>query len=208
MIYISGELNIFNIINVYMRTRRRRMVAKQNKTRSIYTKDDYNSNDGMLTTVWGPSLWHALHTMSFNYPVKPTEDDKVRYRDFILSLKYVLPCGKCRKNLHKNLKKLPIDMENMKNRDTFSRYVYRLHELINDMLNKKSGLSYEEVRERYEHFRSRCTVEIQPKVEKGCVKPLYGEKSKCVLKIVPQHDKCESFEIDDKCIKRDLSMVF
>ena len=177
----------------------------KNKTVSVYTTDDYNSNDGMLTTVWGPSFWHTLHTMSFNYPVVPTDEDKHNYRNFIISLKYVLPCGKCRKNLRKNMKKLPIEMKHMASRDSFSRYVYRLHELINTMLKKKSGLTYDAVRERYEHFRSRCTVEIQ---EKGCVKPLYGEKSKCVLKIVPQQEKCESFEIDDKCVKRDLSTVF
>ena len=30
----------------------------------------------MLTTVWGPSMWHYLHTMSFNYPIKPTKKKK------------------------------------------------------------------------------------------------------------------------------------
>ena len=45
----------------------------------------------------------------------------------------------------------------MKNRTTFSKYVYNLHEHINKMLGKKSGLRYNDVRERYEHFRSRCT---------------------------------------------------
>ena len=35
-----------------------------------FNKDDYESGDGMLTSVWGPSLWHSIHTMSFNYPVK------------------------------------------------------------------------------------------------------------------------------------------
>ena len=40
--------------------------------------------------------------------------------------------------------------------------------------------------------------------EKGCVDPLYGEKSKCVLKIVPQKEKCSSFQIDDKCVKQRL----
>jgi hypothetical protein len=34
----------------------------------VYTEEDYKSGDGMLTTVWGPGLWHFLHTMSFNYP--------------------------------------------------------------------------------------------------------------------------------------------
>jgi hypothetical protein len=187
---------------------RKTLKNKTCKNKSVYTSDDYNSNDGMLTTVWGPGVWHTLHTMSFNYPVNPTDDDKRNYRNFVLNLKYVLPCGKCRKNLRKNFKKLPLDMKHMASRDSFSRYIYRLHELINKMLNKTSGLTYEAVRERYEHFRSRCTVELKPKVEKGCVKPLYGEKSKCVLKIVPQQEKCESFEIDDKCVKRDLSTVF
>jgi hypothetical protein len=34
--------------------------------------------------------------------------------------------------------------------------VYELHELVNTVLGKKSGLCYEDVRDRYEHFRSRC----------------------------------------------------
>jgi hypothetical protein len=189
-------------------TKRNRSKPRNKTVRSVYSQTDYESNDGMLTTVWGPSMWHTLHTMSFNYPVEPTADDKRKYRNYVLSLKYVLPCGKCRKNIRKNFKKLPLTMKHMKNRATFSKYMYDLHEVVNTMLKKKSGLSYEDVRERYEHFRSRCTVKIEPAVEKGCVKPLYGEKSKCVLKIVPQDEKCESFAIDDKCIKRDLSTVF
>jgi hypothetical protein len=194
---------------------------------TVYSEDDYNSNDGMLTTVWGPSMWHYLHTMSFNYPVHPTEENKKHYRDFILNLENVLPCGKCRKNLKKNFKKLPLEMKDMESRETFSRYIYNLHEVINKMLHKKSGLTYDDVRERYEHFRARCAkplkslkkcsqkkiknttikhVRFSKKIktisEKGCTEPLYGEKSKCVLKIVPHDKKCESFEMDEKCIKK------
>ena len=51
----------------------------------------------------------------------------------------------------------------MKNRDSFSRYVYNLHEIVNRMLQKKSGLSFCDVRDRYEHFRSRCTID-KPKL--------------------------------------------
>jgi hypothetical protein len=177
---------------------------------SVYSEKDYESNDGMLTTVWGPSMWHYLHTMSFNYPVKPKCYEKERYRNFVLSLKYVLPCGKCRKNLCNNFQKLPLKMSHMNSRATFSKYIYHLHELINTMLNKKSGLSYEQVKERYEHFRSRCTKSIKNVTkrktmkthkENGCTEPLYGEKSKGVLRIVPQSEKCESLEVDEKCIK-------
>jgi hypothetical protein len=37
--------------------------------------------------------------------------------------------------------------------------------------------------------------------DKGCTEPLYGEKSKCVLRVIPQTEKCESLEVDSKCIK-------
>ena len=72
-----------------------------NKTKKIYKKSDFNSGDGMLTSVWGPSMWHYLHTMSFNYPVNPTKEEKKHYKDFILSLQHVLPCKYCRINLKK-----------------------------------------------------------------------------------------------------------
>lgn len=181
-------------------------MSTKNRTRKIkrvFKKNEYSSNDGMLTSVWGPSTWHSLHAISFNYPVEPTSQNKKHYRDFILSLENVLPCGKCRENLKKNFKVLPLTMDKMKNREAFSRYVYDLHELINTMLGKKSGLSYEDVRERYEHFRARCVPNTLPiKTENGCVEPLYGIKSKCVLKIVPYDEKCDTLEVDEKCLKQ------
>jgi hypothetical protein len=191
-------------------TQTRKKKIKINKSRTFNNKD-YNSGDGMLTSVWGPSLWHYLHTMSFNYPINPTVDEKKYYMNFILSMKDVLPCKYCRMNLKTNFKQLPLTLNNMKNRNTFSRYIYDLHELINKMLHKKSNLTYCDVRERYEHFRARCTDE-SPKLfkftkiktlknEKGCTEPLYGKKSKCIIKIVPQEKKGASFQMDKKCIK-------
>jgi hypothetical protein len=192
-------------------TRKNRNTHKKTKKRT-FTKNDYKSGDGMLVSVWGPAMWHYLHTMSFNYPVKPTPEDKKHYRDFVINLQYVLPCKYCRTNLTNNFKKKPLQMCHMASRDTFSRYVYELHELVNKMLHKKSNLSFCDVRQRYEHFRSRCTEE-KPKVftfkktttprkkERGCTEPLYGKKSKCVINIVPQEDKSATFKMDKKCIK-------
>ena len=199
----------------YMSTTR----SKRRKTARVFKHKDFGSGDGFLTTVWGPTQWHMLHTISFNYPVAPTAEQKQQYRDYIYSLQNVLPCGACRKNLALNLKHLPLTAQHMKNRDTFSRYVYELHELVNRMLKKKSNLSYCDVRERYEHFRARCT-DTTPKVysqrdlgvrrragtgtakkEKGCTEPLYGKKARCILNIVPQEEKGQSIQIDKKCIK-------
>jgi hypothetical protein len=184
---------------------------KQTRKTNVYTKKDYESGDGMLTSVWGPSMWHYLHTMSFNYPVHPTQDDKKHYRDFMKSLVYVLPCKYCRINLKTNYKNLPLRKCDMKNRETFSKYVYHLHELVNKMLKKKSGLSYCQVRDRYENFRARCTQKKPllfkvkkrgTRKEKGCTIPLYGKKAKGIIKIVPQESKCKSFQMNKQCEKK------
>lgn len=178
---------------------------KKKDKQCIYTRKHYNSNDGMITFVWGPMIWNFLHIMSFNYPLHPTKEQKKHYRDFILSLKYILPCGKCRENLIKNFKKHPLTYKHMENRYTFSKYVYTLHEVVNTMLGKKSGLSYGDVRDRFEIFRARCLKSsTEPIIENGCVEPLRGEKSKCVLNIVPITEKCDTFNIDDKCIPKKL----
>ena len=201
----------------YTRKNRRSInKTKKHRLKRVFKKGDFVSGDGMIVNLWGPPQWHFLHTMSFNYPIEPTQEDKVHYRDYILSLQYVLPCKYCRINLKTNLKSLPLTMDQMKNRESFSRYVYELHELVNRMLKKKSNLTYCDVRERYEHFRARCTEEkpvifkymknIQTKKnkkekEKGCTEPLYGRRSKCIINIVPQEEKGASLQIDKKCIK-------
>ena len=85
---------------------------------------------------------------------------------------------------------MPLTDKDLKDRDSFSRYVYKLHETVNRLLGKKSGLTFCEVRDRYDNFRSRCT-ETKPKTfdytklkktikkkEKGCTEPLYGKNQK------------------------------
>ena len=188
----------------------------ESKKKRVFSKKHYSSGDGMITSIWGPNMWHYLHTMSFNYPVKPTLENKKYYKEFLLNLQYTLPCKYCRINLKNNLKAHTLRACHLKDRDSFSRYIYKLHEIVNKMLNKKSNLSYCDVRERYEHFRSRCTndkKEIQNqnklfnfkktrrKKEKGCTEPLYGKKAKCIINIVPQEQRGKTLKIDNKCMK-------
>ena len=175
------------------------------KTKSPFTKDDYNSGDGMMTSVWGPATWLTLHTISFNYPINPSNEDKKHYYKYFKNLQHVLPCRYCRENLKKNLQDHKLTKNTMMNRESLSRWVYELHEKVNTLLGKTSGLSYEEVRDRYEHFRSRCLVDpskpiVNDGIEKGCTEPLYGVKSKCVINIVPRDDRLASFKIDPKCV--------
>lgn len=171
----------------------------------------------MLTYVWGPPLWHFLHTMSFNYPLEPTAAQKKVHRQFMESLEGVLPCGKCRDNLKKNVAQHPLLDKHLAGRAAFSKYVFDLHEVVNKMLDKNSGLTFDEVRDRYEHFRARCREDkktgacllpnkkdvnkkdVNKNKEKGCIEPVYGVKSKCVLNIVPLDTKCKTLTVDKRC---------
>ena len=81
-------------------------------------------------------MWHYLHTISFNYPTNPTKIQKKKYKQFLLNLTYTLPCKYCRINLVNNFKKYPLKNEIFNDRNSFSRYIYNLHELINKMLEK------------------------------------------------------------------------
>ena len=177
----------------------------------VFTDKEYNSNDGMLTDVWGPPFWHFLHVISFNYPVSPSRKQKRNFYNYFKNLQNILPCKYCRINYKNNLKSTNFNYKVFKNRETLSKWVYELHNHINMMLGKKCQLSYLDIKNRYENYRSRCNlVEDEKKCirtvkkEKGCVDPLYGVKSKCIIEIVPKKSKKKGFKIDNRCIVKRL----
>lgn len=136
----------------------------------------------MNTNVWGPPLWHFLHILSFNYPVKPTTQQKKQYKDFLKELFLILPCDKCREAMSKT--RYPDAV--FKSRASLSRWIFRLHEEVNTRLGKVSGLRYEDVAELYENFRARCGL-VDPRFpqrETGCTEPIVGIKSRCIISFV------------------------
>jgi hypothetical protein len=175
----------------------------------VFKKKDYDSTNGMQSAIFGPPIWHTLHTISFNYPVKPTPADKKHYTNFLMSFEYTLPCVYCRINFKKNMTKAKFNASVMNSRYTFSYFIYRFHNCVNDMLGKTIKITYSEVRDRYEHFRARCDEttshskiikeQNSSKYEKGCVDALYGNKSRCVINIVPKNSKHIGFKMDSKC---------
>jgi hypothetical protein len=191
------------------------------KTRRLFSKREYSSDNGMMTSVWGPAAWMVLHMVSFNYPVNPTPEDRKNYRNFILSFGKVLPCGKCRENFKHTLERMPVSDEVLASRECFSRYVYRLHNDVNARLQKKCpNPTYCEVRDLYERFRARCgsskskTKKVHStrkgkgnglrkgeggNSEKGCTEPLKGIKTRCLIRIVAKTRRAKTFSLDKSC---------
>ena len=84
-----------------------------------------------------------------------------------------------------------------------------MHCVVNTMLNKTSP-TYEEVRDRYELFRSKClSTEQKEELKKtqkelGCVRPLHdGERGKCFIQIIPQdNNSSNNLIIHKKCLPK------
>lgn len=115
--------------------------------------------EGLMTQIWGPSFWHSLHCISFNYPVVPTETDKHNYKHFFKSLCNVLPCCDCRDHYTEHIKeeKLKLCDAVFESRNTLTKWLYDFHMCVNESLGTTYDLSYEKIQSIYTSYISPCT---------------------------------------------------
>lgn len=102
----------------------------------------------MNQNIWGSSLWFSLHTISMNYPNYPSNEDKINYKDFFISLKNVIPCTVCKKNYIRHLKENPIDSK-LNTRKDLVYWLIDIHNMVNAEIGKKQ-MSYDAVIQKYE----------------------------------------------------------
>lgn len=118
-----------------------------------------NSNNGMITKIWGPSLWKSLHTITFGFPINPSYQDKINYKNFFESLGDVLPCKYCRfsykKFIDEHDTKLTFDVFN--SRYTLSKWLYDIHNKVNNKLGMNYGVKFKDIVDRYETYRAKCS---------------------------------------------------
>ena len=100
----------------------------------------------MNTYYWGPRLWEVLHCITLDYPVKPTEEEKQNMKNFLVSLKSVLPCIYCRRNYERNLNENPIKLNCRKD---LVLWLIDIHNEVNGKEGKRP-YSYAEVLNLYE----------------------------------------------------------
>jgi hypothetical protein len=140
-----------------------------------------NIHNGLLTKIWGPSLWIALHCITFGYPIEPSVEQKQFYKIFFISLGNVLPCCHCRNSYNEYIKTgyTKITNEILKDRGTITYWLYLLHEKVNQKLCITYKTQYNDIVDKYESFRAKCSAGDTN--AKGCIMPLYDKSKSYIL---------------------------
>jgi hypothetical protein len=133
-----------------------------------------NKNNGLITKVWGSAGWTFNHCVTFGYPIDPTEEQKKQYKQYFTSLGDVLPCKYCRESYKKFITEGESALTDnvLENRKTLTMWFYRVHNTVNNKLDVEYDVSYEDVVNRYESFRAKCSISRTEPNVKGCVTPL------------------------------------
>ena len=131
-----------------------------------------HKHNGLITKIWGEPTWESLHSITFGYPIEPTEQQRREYREYFIALANVLPCKYCRESYKQFITEGDTALTNevFTSRATLTKWLYNVHEAVNNKLEIDYGITYEEIVDRYESFRAKCGK--SKKTEKGCVAPL------------------------------------
>lgn len=116
----------------------------------------------MITKIWGPHFWRSMDFVAHNFPEIPTEENIQDYQHYYRIIGKVLPCKYCRESYQKFINEIPI---NFRNRNEITRWVYEIHNKVNQKLGVNYGITYEDYCERYNAFRAVCND-----MKKTCLK--------------------------------------
>ena len=124
----------------------------------------------MDPAFWGRSAWQYLHTLTFNYPMNPTKDDKLKYYNHFKSLGDMLPCPSCAESYKIYFKYIPItDYLNDTHGVTF--WLYFIHYVVNKKLGKETPPFLSVIKMYYPKKASCTTQKIIDLNEKCTAKP-------------------------------------
>lgn len=139
-----------------------------------------NANNGLITKIWGPSMWMSFHSIAFGYPNEPTDEQKTWYKSFYENLGNVLPCKYCRISYQQFILESDtlLDDSVFENRKTLTKWTYLIHQKVNKKLGVNYSIDYDDIVSRYEAYRAKCMPQDDKFKPPGCTVPLdYKAKS-------------------------------
>ncbi|AEX61683.1 putative FAD-linked sulfhydryloxidase [Megavirus vitis] len=96
---------------------------------------------------WGEAGWKMFHTVALGYPDNPSQEDKQNYYQYYESLRYTLPCKKCRNNYSDHFDKYPLNDYALSSKKNLINWTIDMHNVVNFYTGKKL-LSYPEAYEK------------------------------------------------------------
>lgn len=115
----------------------------------------------MDTRFWGKPGHKLLHSIAYCYSFNNENfnyENVKKMNKFMTSLKHILPCIYCRRSYSKYIKELPIkDFNNEENKYNIFKWMYLIHNKINDKLRKQGYLNeknpkYSDILEKYKRY--------------------------------------------------------
>lgn len=89
----------------------------------------------MSRKEWGHPLWILLHSITYNYPEEPTENDKKIYKNFFYNcVPNMILCMYCRVNYQSKIKNNIIKLDN---KDSLIDWLIKIHNSVNIITNSK-----------------------------------------------------------------------
>ncbi len=110
--------------------------------------------------VWGKHYWFFLHTIAITYPLHPNEVTKKKYYEFIQNIPLFIPSRKLGDEFIRYLEKYPVSSY-LDSRLDFMKWVHFIHNKINEKLDKPKITFQEYIRDYYNHYKPKETIEYK-----------------------------------------------
>jgi hypothetical protein len=110
----------------------------------------------MDPSFWGKSTWLYLHTLTFNYPESPTQDDKTKMYNYFKQLSQFLPCPSCSKAYEIYFNYIPIT-EYLDDVYGLTFWLYTIHFIVNTKLHKETP-NFISVVKTYLSHKTQCNI--------------------------------------------------
>jgi hypothetical protein len=104
--------------------------------------------------IWGPHYWFFLHTVAMTYPHHPNAVTKKKYYEFVQNIPLFIPVEQMSKEFESLTDKYPITPY-LDNRDSFVRWMYFIHNKINEKLEKPQITFNDFFVEYYNQYKSK-----------------------------------------------------
>lgn len=141
--------------------------STENEVTIENTESEVIRETGLLTQIWGPSVWHSNACIIFNYPEEdPTPLEKETYKTYFLHLMKVLPCCTCTTSARKFITDSPVKLmdKHLKNRKSLSEWFYNFHNAVNEKLGMQYNISYEQFYDKYNTYVAKCGMTREDRV--------------------------------------------